>query len=789
MKDRGKIIKLISVVIVAMIIASCNNQKLKIVQKLSKEEKAAYSKWTVYNGGNENIKYSSLKQINRKNVNKLQIAWTYSSTQASETNRSDMKANPLIVNGVLYGLNPELKLFALDAATGVEKWVYDPLYIPTYGRAEGRYGTNFNAPGQTHISRGIAYYDGEGDPSNQRILYAPGGGHMLYCVDATNGRLISSFGKDPKIVGKEGFIDLHEDGPTDRIIPDKDLHVSLTTPGIVYKDMIIVGSRNNEGLKSSVGHVKAYDVNTGKFRWIFHTIPQPGEFGYDTWPQKEAYKWVGGANVWGGMSLDDKRGIVFAMTGSTTDDFFGAYRLGDNLFADCILALDANNGKLLWHFQMVHHNVWDWDMCANPPALASITQNGEKRDIVVCTSKQGFLYVFDRVTGEPIHPIEEMPVPSISEIPGEQLSPTQPIPTFYKPFSRQIFKEEDILDDRRIISDSSYKYMVNRLREMKTDNTWNPPTKQGTLQIPGLNGGNDWGGASFDPETQVAYIVDNTSPFITSRIPLDEVGKYSAMREGGGRGRSPSLRAGMTNSDAAPIIYRQSCLGCHGADMRGGETSPSLGPIKSLVALKQNLPTIRGIIENGVGTMPANNELGNSEATAIAAFLLKDQAVLSQKFTPSPPKKLPWYFTPTTTSRPGFGGKFLSLEGYPAIKPPWSEMVAVNLNTGEELFRKQIGGYKELYEKGIRTGAETFGAGVVTAGGLIFVSGSSACTIEALDKATGELLWEADLPHAAVSTPAVYEVNGKQYVVIACGGGGKQLTNSGDEYVVFSLPD
>ena len=353
-----------------------------------------------------------------------------------------MKANPLIVNGVLYGLNPELKLFALDAATGVEKWVYDPLYVPTYGKAEGRYGTNFNAPGQTHISRGIAYYDGEGDPSNQRILYAPGGGHLLYCVDATNGRLISSFGKDPKIVGKEGFIDLHEDGPTDRIIQDKDLHVSLTTPGIVYKDMIIVGSRNNEGLKSSVGHVKSYDVNTGKLRWIFHTIPQPGEFGYDTWPQKEAYKWVGGANVWGGMCLDNTRGIVFAMTGSATDDFFGAYRLGDNLFADCILAIDANNGKLLWHFQMVHHNVWDWDMCANPPALASITQNGEKRDIVVCTSKQGFLYVFDRVTGEPIHSIEEMPVPNISEIPGSNYRPLNLYQLFTNHFPDKYLKRK-----------------------------------------------------------------------------------------------------------------------------------------------------------------------------------------------------------------------------------------------------------------------------------------------------------------------------------------------------------
>jgi quinoprotein glucose dehydrogenase len=503
MKKCIKLISAMAVLFTLILITSCDNGGFKTMRKLSKEEIAAYSKWTVYNGGNENIKYSSLKQINKKNIKKLQVAWTYNSTQASETNRTDMKVNPLIVNGILYGLNPELKLFALDAATGKEKWVYDPLYVPTYGRAEGRYGTNFNAPGQTHISRGLAYYDGEGDPMNQRILYAPGGGHMVYCVDATNGRLITSFGKDPKVVGKEGFVDLHEDGPADRIIPDKDLHISLTTPGIVYKDIIVVGSRNNEGLKSSMGHIRAYDVNTGKLRWIFHTVPQPGEANYDTWPQKEAYKWVGGGNNWGGMALDDKRGIVYATIGSISDDFYGGYRLGKDLYADCILALDANNGKLLWHFQTVHHNLWDYDLCANPPALASITENGEKRDVVVCTSKQGLLYVFDRVTGDPIHPIVETPFPADTNIPGEEYWPTQPIPTFYKPFSKQTFKEEDLLNDPKIIPDSSYQVILKKFKELRHEGLYTPSSPQGTIVIPGWNGGNDWGGASFDPETQI----------------------------------------------------------------------------------------------------------------------------------------------------------------------------------------------------------------------------------------------------------------------------------------------
>jgi len=784
MKDRGKIIKFLSFFLIAILIASCNNQKLKIVKKLTKEEKEAYTKWTVYNGGNENIKYSSLNQINRKNVKKLQVAWTYHSTQPSETNRSDMKVNPLIVNGILYGLNPELKLFALDAATGKEKWAYDPLYIPTYGRAEGRYGVSFNAPGETHISRGLTYFDGEGDAGNQRIIYAPGGGHMLFCVDATNGRLITSWGKD-------GMVDLHNDGPTDRIIQDKDLHISLTTPGIIYKDIYICGSRNNEGLKSSVGHVRAYDVNTGKLRWIFHTIPQPGEANYDTWPQKDAYKYVGGANSWGGMALDEKRGMVFVTVGSPTDDFYGGYRLGKGLYGDCILALDASSGKLLWYFQTLHHQIWDWDLCADPPALASIAENGTQRDVVVCASKQGYLYVFDRLTGIPIHPIEEVAVPTDSPSPGEQLWPTQPIPTFYKPFSKQSFKEEDLVKDPRIISDSSYQIILKKYKELRKDNLFAPASPQGTIEIPGFNGGNDWGGPSIDPETGIMYIVDNTSPWIVSKLaigdkPAEAIGEMRpAGFSRGGRGGIPK---DATNLQAAPSLYRQYCLGCHGADMRGGETDKSLGPIKTLIGLKYSMAALSGIISNGIGTMYAHTELGPTEVTAIAALLLKNEPILKQKFVSSPPKQEPWYFTSVTTSRPGYNGKFLTPEGYPAIKPPWSELVAVNLNTGEELWRKAFGGYPELLKKGLVTGRESFGAGTVTAGGLIFLAASSDNKIRAIDKVTGELLWEVDLPHSGVATPSVYEVNGKEYLVIACGGGGKQATKSGDEYVAFALP-
>lgn len=759
--------------IIGVIIGSCNNRELKIVHKLSKQERLAYSKWEVYNGGNENIKYSSLKQINTTNVKKLKVAWTYISGEASPTNRTDMKTNPLIVNGVLYGLNPELKLFALNAKTGKQKWVYDPVYIPTYGKAEGRYGINFMGAGQTHISRGIAYYKPEGK-ENARIIYAPGGGHMLIAVDAVTGKRIYNFGKN-------GMIDLHEDGPTDRIIPDKDLHVSLTTPGIIYKNLIIVGSRNNESLKSSVGNIKAYDVHTGKLSWIFHTIPQPGEPGYETWTDPNAYKWVGGANAWGGLTLDEKRGIVFVTLGSVTDDFYGGFRLGNDLYGDCIVALDAKSGKLLWYFQTLHHDVWDWDLGVAGPSLATIIENGKPVDVVVCTSKQGFIYMFNRVTGKPIHPINEVPVPYISELKGEQLSPTQPIPSFFKPFTRQQFKEEDLLKD--LIPDSSYQIILKKYRELKTDNMFNPPSAQGTLELPGFNGGSEWGGITYDPETGIMYINANVSPFIISKMNIDSSklveSSYSSKRRGN------VIPNNATNLQAGQVLYKMNCQPCHGPEMKG-----SFGNVPALIGLKFPMSTVEGIISNGYGTMYAHTDLGPSEVSAIAAYVLNNKRVLQEKFIPAKRKVEPFYFTDPTISKPGYNGKFLTPEGYPAIKPPWGTLSAIDINSGEELWKVPLGQHPAFKNrKDVQTGMENFGASVVTAGGLLFIAATSDKKFRAFNKATGELLWEVDLPYSGVATPAIYEVNGKQFVVIACGGGGKQATKSGSTYVAYALPD
>lgn len=718
---------------------------------------AASKNWPVYQGSSANIKYSTLDQVTPANVKNLREAWHYSSTQASETNTTDMKTNPLIIDGTLYGLNPQLKLFALDAATGKPKWVYDPVTVPQKGKNIGR--GDFAA--STKISRGIAFY--HGSATDQRIIYAPGGGHALYCVDALTGKLIQSFGDN-------GIVDMHDDldwAPPQKVLNLEnvhDFHYSMTSPGIIYKDMVIVGSRLSEAPLTPPGPIRAYDVHTGKRRWIFHTIPQPGDPGYETYPDKDAYKWVGGANAWGGVTLDEKRGIVFVGTGSATPDFWGGNRKGADLYADSTLAIDANTGKLLWHFQEVHHDLWDWD---NPtaPILATITQNGKKADVTIQTTKQGFIFMFDRVTGKPIHPIEEVPVPQ-SKLKGEYTSPTQPVPTFFRPYVRQRLTEADLFKDG--ISEESYRDLLQRFRALDNDNMWNPPSARGTIQNPGLNGGGEWGGPAFDPETEIMYINANESPWVIG--PRTAEGKNSGGRQANG-----------TNLEVGRSLYQKNCSACHGADRKGGGSYPSL------VGLQLDEASFAGLIYTGKGTMPPFTHLSGAERSAIASFVLDIKDKERQPFVSSADEDVPEYYRIPYTE--GRGGKFLTREGYPGVKPPWGHLSAVDLNTGEVLWKQTIGDYPELKAKGIHAGSENFGAPVVTKGGLVFIAATRDEKIRAFNKKTGELLWEADLPAAGIATPAVYEVNGREYIVIACGGGGKQRTKSGDQYVAFALPD
>jgi quinoprotein glucose dehydrogenase len=723
----------------------------------------SYRDWRVYSGGSKNIKYSGLEQINTANVGSLKVAWTYSASQASGTNTTDMKTNPLIVDGTLYGLNPQLKLFALEASTGREKWVYDPAHVPLKGKNVGRgdFATS------TKISRGLAYY--KGSATDQRIIYAPGGGHALYCVDALTGRLILSFGDN-------GMVDLHDaldwspppSGSAD-LKTVNDYHISLTSPGIIYKDLIIVGSRLSEGPMTPPGNIMAFDVHTGKRRWVFHVIPRPGEPGYESYQNKDAYKYVGGGNPWGGLSLDEERGIVFTGTGSATPDFWGGNRQGDDLFADCTLALDAATGKLLWHFQEVHHDLWDWD---NPtaPILATITKGGLKVDVVVQTTKQGFIFMFDRVTGQPIHPIEEVPVPQ-TKLEGEHTSPTQPVPTFFKPFVRQALTEDDLFKEG--ISAESYQDLLQRFRALDHGSMWNPPSKRGTIQIPGLNGGGEWGGPAFDPVTEIMYINANESPWV--------IGPKSVGRDDAGGASN------QTNLEVGKKLYQQNCVGCHGADRMGGQTNPSLATYPSLVGLSMNEAGLKSLVSTGQGTMPPFTQLTDGQRTAIASYVLDLKSRQKEMFVNSSQADVPDYYR--IPYRESNSGKFLTREGYPGVKPPWGHLTAINLNTGDVVWKQVIGDYPELKAKGIHAGSENFGAPVVTAGGVIFIGATRDEKIRAFNKLTGELLWEAELPAAGIATPAVYEVNGVEYVVIACGGGGKQRTKSGDQYVAFALPD
>jgi quinoprotein glucose dehydrogenase len=721
-----------------------------------------YKDWKIYGGSSENIKYSALQQIDTANVKNLRVAWEYSSGQASTTNTTDMKTNAIIIDSILYGLNPQLKLFALDAATGKEKWVYDPGTVPEKGKNLGRgpFGPS------TKINRGIAFYKGSND--DQRILYTPGGGHVLYCINALTGKLITSFGNN-------GMIDLHEGL---QIKNAYDLHISNTSPGIIYKDLIIVGSRLSESALAAPGHIRAFDVHTGKQRWIFHTIPHPGEPGFESWENPNAYTYVGGANAWGGFSLDEARGMVFAGTGSATPDFYGGNRRGNNLFANTVLALDALTGKLIWHYQIVHHDLWDWDLPA-PPILATITEDGKKRDVAVQLTKHGYIFMFDRETGEPIHPIKEVPVPS-SGLAGEKTSPTQPVPTFFKPFVRQLIKEEDLFKEG--IPDSSYQDILTRYRSYRTDNMWNPPSEEGTLVNPGWNGGMEWGGPSFDPSTQIMYINANESPWV---VRMTNVSKPDTSR----------TSMPKTNLEEGKSLFAQQCSGCHGLDRRGGETNPALAANPSLVGIekgsrlnpsvKYDEASFKSLITTGRNNMPPFSHLSEPQKIAIATYILNLTKKQKETFRDNPDENLPAHLKSPYRLE---GGKFLTKEGYPAVKPPWGHLSAVDLNTGEVLWRQTIGDYPELKAKGIHAGSENFGASVVTAGGLVFIAATRDEKIRAFNKRTGELLWEASLPAAGIATPSIYEVNGKQYVVIACGGGGKQRTRSGDKYVAFALP-
>ena len=577
----------------------------------------AQQNWRSWSGSNDGNRFSPLTQVNKANVKQLKVAWEYKSGDADPRGRTAIQCTPIIVDGVLYATTPTLDAIALDAATGKELW----RFTPPASRFRG-------------VNRGVMLWEEKGE---KRIFYAAGA--QLFALDAKTGKAIPSFAAD-------GRLDLSKD--LDRDPPGA--FNGATSPGVIYKDVIIIGSSVGEGPRMAApGHIRAYDVRTGKRRWIFHTIPHPGEFGYETWP-KDAWKTSGGTNNWGGMSLDETKGIVYVSLGSPSFDYYGADRVGDNLFGNSLVALDANTGKRIWHYQTVHHDIWDMDL----PVNANLIQWRGKPAVAQIT-KQGYVFVLDRETGKPLLPVEERPFPA-STIAGEVTAKTQPIPLKPPPFSPQRFEPSDITPEVKAHFTEMSKDWINQ-------GMYIPASRQGTVMLPGTVGGGLWGGAAADPAKGILYV----------------------------------------NS--------------------------------------QNLPSIMQIIDAPAGS-PYPYQIGGYRK-------LRDE------------------------------------KGNPGVKPPWGQLTAIDLNKGEFLWQKVLG-KNDTTEKDV--GTENFGGPILTAGGLVFIGATRDEMFRAFDAATGAILWEAKLPAGGYATPATYSLNGKQYIVIACGGGARLSTKSGDSYVAFALP-
>lgn len=677
--------------------------------------------WPVYRGDPGGNQYAAIAQIHAGNVHTLQRAWEYRTGDADQ--RSTMHVNPIVVNGVMYITTAALKAVALDAATGRPLWTFDP------------------APHNNGIvvrlrNRGVAYWKGG---EGERIFHFVR--ERVYAIDAKSGRLIPTF-------GTKGFIDLRQNLGVDPATAV----IEMTSPGAVFKNLLIVASRVNESYDASPGHIRAYDTVTGELKWIFHTIPKEGQVGWDTW------KWVkgenyGGANAWGGVTIDDTRGWVFAATGSATEDFYGGFRKGSNLFANSVLALDASTGERKWHYQTVRHDIWDYD---NPPApiLVTLRTGSTSRDAVVQLTKMGFTFVLDRDTGEPLFPVHEVRVPR-STVAGEETWPTQLVPLKPQPLVRQILTEADLTR----VTPESHAHALKEFRKYLSGPIYTPPSLQGTITTPGHLGGAEWHGASFDPMLNMLYVNVNEAPTVNRLRPVHEL---------------PGDRA-VTPEQLGRRIYERTCAACHGVERQG--TAPHT---PALLNVSANRRDIEQIIAQGRNAMPAFPQLRPRELSALSAYLKTPPAAVKTDTRAE-----------SNAERYTIDGYplFLDPNGVPAIAPPWGTLNAIDLVNGDIVWKVPLGEYPQLVAKGIRnTGSLNFGGAVATAGGVIFVAATADEKIRAFEKHSGRLLWEHQLPAGGYATPSVYMIDGRQYVVVAAGGSGKNATKSGDSIIAFALP-
>ncbi len=659
--------------------------------------------WPVYGGNSDNTHYSTLSQITPANVSKLQVAWTHDTKDAFPG--SEMQSNPIVVNGVMYALSPKQRLLALDAATGRELWSFDP--------------TNGNWSGPRIRARGVVVHNGR-VYFNYRF--------RLYSIDAKTGLKVAGWGND------SGWVDLREGLGR----PAEGLSVSASTPGTVYKDVLIVGTNMPEALPSAPGDIRAYDLKTGAIKWAFHTIPHPGEFGHDTW-SPDAWKIAGGANAWSGITVDHQRGLVFFATGSAASDFYGANRLGDNLFANSVVALDGNTGKRVWHFQVLKHDLWDRDLPA-PPALVTVTRGGQRVDAVAQITKTGHVYLFEREKGTPLFPIEWRQMPK-SDLPGEIAADSQPFPTLPPPFARQQLTEADLT--RR--TPEAYAAALKTFLANPTPHPFSPPSLGGRIIFPGVDGGGEYGGPAFDPETGLLYVNSNEMAWIIRMVPRDDKSVFGA-----------------------------ACAQCH------GEKDSPQAPTLTGIGSKRTRDQILKVIREGTGKMPAfQTVLDAGTITDLTNYLMTGRDIAGTAATN------PFFLKYRNT---GYD-IFLDHEGYPGIAPPWGTLNAIDLNAGAIKWTIPFGEYPKLVAQGLKnTGSDNYGGAIVTQNGLLLIGATTYDNkFRAFDKATGTLLFEYVLPAASMGTPSTYMVNGKQYVVIAAGGG-KNEAPSGGTYVAFALP-
>lgn len=662
--------------------------------------------WPIYGGTTNADRYTKITQIDTSNVNQLEVAWTYR-TGDNDSLPADFQCHPIIVNGMMYLTSPKVKLIALDAATGAEHWKFDPFE---------------NREPEVHASRGVVYWENEND---NRILFTAGA--RLYAINALNGQPIMSF-------GDSGYVDLHEglgEG-------SEDLYVVATTPGIVYKDLLILGTRVSEGYDAAPGNIRAFNIITGKLEWNFATLVPNGDSTAK-----------GGANAWAGFSLDPERDMVFVPTGSAAYDFYGADRPGENLYANSIIALKASTGKYIWHYQTVHHDLWDRDLPCQP-VLLTVNHNRKKIPAVAQATKTGFIFLLDRMTGKPLFPVEERAVP-VSDMPGERSWPTQPFPIKPAPFTRQLFREEDVTD----ISKRSHDSVLKVFKTVRSEGQFVPPSLKPVMMFPGFDGGAEWGGLAADPRKGILYINANEMPWILTMVDGNKI-----QSKGKGEG-----------------LYIRNCASCHGADKMGDQHNfPSLVGIEK----KYRKQEIEQIVENGRGRMPGYKQLKPKDRASIVSFIMNEKENEEEIKDRKPPAN---NFVSTGYNR------FFDPEGYPAVKPPWGTLNAVDMNTGEYLWKVPLGEFDSLTQRGIPpTGTENYGGPVLTASGVLFIGATKDKMIRAFNASNGKVLWKYKLPAGGYATPSTYMVNGKQYVVITAGGV-KMRSEPGDYVIAFALPE